>query len=72
MVRTGDHNHPDRTGVVVSRGDDYLAQLLSGRHGGALDLERLIYLISGGSTVAFPFVAQVSLGGQHGDDSGAV
>jgi hypothetical protein len=39
MVCTGDHNHPDRAGVVVSRGNDYLAQLLCGRHGRALELD---------------------------------
>src|SRR4026208_2001364 len=71
MVCTGDHNHPDRAGVVVSRGNDYLVQLLCGRHGRALDLERLIYLISAESAVAIPVRSSGFLEGQHGDDSGA-
>ena len=46
MVRTGDHNHPDRAGVVVSRGND-LAQLCAAEmEAVAFDLEELILLVA--------------------------
>jgi len=65
MVRTGDHNHPDRAGVVVSRGNDLTQLCAADMDTVALDLggSDLSYI---GKHVAFFARSSASFRGQHG------